>query len=132
MVKKLTKLDRGPCEPEFIIMSRRPGIGARVADAIAEDALKSGLWFDEYGDIVSTIKVGMYSKGLGGYMTRRIRSQLTGDNKVPFNKREAYHAKVHALQEAAQENGEKPHFAQDVRALQIEQKFKLSRANETF
>lgn len=131
VVKKLNKVQRGPCESEFILMSRRPGIGAKMADHISSDALLSDLWYDDFGDIVGAINVGRYKLALGGYMRRRIRSDLTGSEKAPLASQNAYHSAVLSLYDRAADAAKKPVVGHAQKALQIEQKFHRSRQNET-
>lgn len=131
VVKKLTASQREGREPEFLLMSRRPGIGAGVADALAEAGLKSRLVYDEYGDVISKIKKGPYTLGISGYIQNRARVALTGTSNVPVNKKNAKAEAVYAVQQAAQEARQKVDLSHPVKALQIEQKFLRSRQNET-
>lgn len=131
VVKKLTSNQRGPREPEFILMSRRPGIGAQIADELANQGLVCMLPYDEYGDIVSKIKKGPYTLGISGYIQNRARKALTGSANVPTNKKNAKAEAVHAMQVAAAEAGQRPDWSNPQKALQIEQKFLRTRQNET-
>lgn len=131
-VKKLNSIDRAPREPEFILMSRRPGIGARFADTVAEDALRHPYWHDAYGDIQGVVNVGSYKLAIGGYLKRRIRTGLHGSPHTPATKVRAQAEAVLKVYDAAAEDGKKADFSNPVRALQIEQKFNRSRSNETF
>lgn len=130
VVKKLTSNQRGNREPEFILMSRRPGIGAKVADALADQGLVCMLPYDDYGDIVSKIKKGPYTLGISGYIQNRARIALTGTANVPPHKKAAKAAAVYAVQMAAAENGQRPDWSDPQKALQIEQKFLRTRQNE--
>lgn len=131
VVKKLNAVDRSPREPEFILMSRRPGIGGRFAEELADDCLKSGLWYDEYGDIVGACNVGKYKLALGGYIRKRVRTMLHGSPKAPPEKIAAQASAVLSVYEGAVENGIPASFGNEVKALQIERRFLRTRQNET-
>lgn len=131
-VKKLNSIDRAPREPEFILMSRRPGIGAGFADIVAQDALYHAEWYDKYGDIQTSVKVGKYTLPIGGYIVRRIRTQLNGTPHIQPGKKAALAAHLYAMQESATDAKTTPEIGNPVRALQIEQKFKIGRSHETF
>lgn len=132
VVKKLTANQRECREPEFILMSRRPGIGAHCADRLVELGLTCMLPYDDYGDIVSQVKKGPYTLGISGYVQNRARKLLTGSANVPAHKKAAKAEAVYAVQMAAAEVGQRPDFSHPVKALQIEQKFRRSRQHETF
>ena len=89
-------------------------------------------WHDDYGDVRNIVAVGPYHLNMGGYISRRIRNALYGSPKTPLEKKEAISAAVFRLQCDAADAGKKPEFGHAVKALQIEQKFIRSRANETF
>lgn len=132
VVKKLTAQQREGREPEFLLMSRRPGIGAGAADRLAELGLKHAMVYDDYGDVISVMKKGPFNLGIAGYVQNRVRKALTGSANVPANKKRAKAEAVYAVQMAAAEAGERPNFSHSVKALQVEKKFLRSRQNETF
>lgn len=131
-VKKLNCVDRWPREPEFILMSRRPGIGARFADTVAEDALSSEDWYDEHGDIQGAVRVGPYYLPIGGYVKNRVRMQLHGTSRAPAAKVAAQAEKLLAVYTRAEEAREAVELNNSVKAQQMVAKFKRGRINETF
>lgn len=131
MVKKLGKLDRLPCEPEFITMSTKPGLGSAVADALVP-LCQDGIGLDEYGDVPTYILAGKFKIALGSYLRRRIRRALYEREGIPLSKARDYYDQVLKVYEAAAENGQKASFSHPVKAVQMEQKFLRSRRNETF
>lgn len=88
--------------PEFSLMSRNPGIGAKAADQIAH-SLTSGsayaAWLNKNGDVPSVSRQDGKQMPLGRYMVSRIRTNVGfPDGNSPPKKKALYLEEMQALQ----------------------------------
>jgi hypothetical protein len=102
VTKKLTKKDDQRLKgryPEFSRMSRRPGIGAKeidkVADAIFSQHGKHAL--TEHGDVPVSLTHGTKSMPLGRYLRDQIRKEIGSDDTPQEMAKTAYLQELHTM-----------------------------------
>lgn len=97
--KKLTKADDarlGGRNPEFALMSRRPGVGAASFPALV-DALNTSdgaLYIARHHDVPAAFNVGGRLMPLGHFMRSRLRMFFFGDDHQPQAAKEARDAQL--------------------------------------
>lgn len=91
-------------EPEFCLMSRKPGIGAKAAEQIGEQMVRTSgaaQWINREGDVpkVARMENGMWP--LGRYMVGKVRLACGFENEnSPPARHAQYVAEMQALREA--------------------------------
>lgn len=94
--------------PEFVLCSRRPGLGAAAADAIGKSLTRSSggaLWVAREGDVPKVTRVEGGFMPLGRYMVGKIRLAVgMEDEKSPPAKLEEFKTKMSAMRVAVGEN----------------------------
>lgn len=112
--------------PEFARMSLKPGIGGDFTWEIASTMLEFNLEKRE-GDVPSSLAHGTSRKGLGRYLTQRLRKQIGRDEKAPRNaEREAEMLAVYERSKTSPEVSVKKILVKDgdqkVRQMEARQK----------
>lgn len=100
--------------PEFGRMSNRPGIGHDALYEVASQLLTFNL--DEtQPDVPSELRHGSRKLPLGPYLTRKLRTMVGKDEKVPQAIKDEIQKKLLPLQEAARASSENPSLASQIR-----------------
>lgn len=105
VTKKMTKKDDPRLQgkaPEFSLMSRRPGIGAKAASQIATQMTSTSAyagWLNKNGDVPQVSRQEGRMMPLGRYMVTKIREGVGfPDGNSPPAKKAEYLEKMQALQ----------------------------------
>lgn len=93
-------------DPEFSIMSLKPGIGLGIVPAVAETFLKHV--GPEFDDVPTTLSRG--SLKLGRYLTRALRVECGRDPSAPQATLDKSQAPLQPLREAARNDKKNPSF----------------------
>lgn len=97
----------GSREPEFALMSRKPGLGHDWAHESASTHLRYDL-SAQSGDVVSALRHGSRILPLGKYLTRKLRKYTGQDEKAPQATITKMEATMLPLREAAKNDPENP------------------------
>lgn len=90
-------------EPEFSLMSRRPGIGAAAAEVIGTSLTRSSggaLWVAREGDVPKVARIDGRNMPLGRYMVGKVRLSVGMENETsPPEKLAQYTAQMQAVRD---------------------------------
>lgn len=93
--------------PEFAVMSRRPGLGRTVIDAIAASWSASSA-LEVEGDVPAVVRINGSLMPIGQYLRRELRSRLGRDKNMPQDVKRRLHEEFLAedagLRERRREN----------------------------
>lgn len=105
VTKKLLSSDTGRTVPEFLRMSRQPGIGVPAIKRVALASTQSQ-WLQRHTDVPGSLNHSRTSRlPLGRFLTRKLREGMGLSPDAPLSSKEALADQVRVVQEFAWRNG---------------------------